>query len=134
MRLREGEDTKTMTKEQLFSWMLSRHEANFVPHDKITDLLKLPIRFVVERVSDPDYDPYAKKCHYQGVEIKPKNDGLDYHILYLTMLSINICSFDGFFQQARSLNLPRCCCCYSPETLFEAWHHGDLPKVIFKTS
>lgn len=129
--LRESEYTKHMPPEELFSWLLSAHENCFSPQTIIADFFSLPIRFVSERVSDVDYNPFADHCRYMGKRIDPKNDGLDFLMLFLTMLSINVCSFDGFFEQARSLNLPKSFCCHTPETLVAAWRDQALTCVKF---
>ncbi len=125
--IRKEADAKT--KEQILSSYLSEIDDSFASLAVSSTLLELPIRFAVERAFDPEYDPCAKKCKYKGTKIKPKNDGLDYQLLYLTMLSVNVCAYDGFFEEARCLGMTGSNCCHSPETLIDEWGKGVLPHV-----
>jgi len=111
-----------ISKDTLLKLILMVHSANFTFEWLDSSILELPFRFLVERVYDKSYcNPCLGRRH--------KNDGLDYLILYLTMASVNVCSTDRFFAQARNLGLPQSFCCHTPKTLLEAWGKGALPRV-----
>ena len=114
------EKLKSIQKKQLCDSMLRDWRQHFSSAD-IVDRLALPFCFAIEHASDLEYDSSAKHCRYRGHRIKPRNDGVDYQILLLTMASINICSFDGFFQRVHDLNLTKSCSCYTPESLCGGW-------------
>ena len=108
-------------KERLLPNILVRHAREFFPGDA-SDMVELPFRFLIDRAYDSSYcNPDLGK--------RTKNDGLDYLILYLTMASVNVCSTDRFFVQARSLGLLQSFCCHTPKTLVEAWEKGALSRV-----
>ena len=118
---------ETIPKEELFEYILAKHNAEFSCNADLRQILALPVRFAIEHASDSQYDPSPCK---KGKDKKNfNNDGLDYLILHLTMASINICSSDHFFRDARKLNLLRVNCCYSSDSLVANWRSGELPKV-----
>ncbi len=114
------EKLKTIQKKQLCDSLLRDWRRHFSSVD-IVDRLALPFCFAIEHASDLDYDSSAKHCRYRGHRIEPRNDGVDYQILLLTMPSINICSYDGFFQRAHDLELKKSCSCYTPDSLCGEW-------------
>lgn len=112
---------KEIRKEQLCKLMLLSYQRDF-PSVDIVNRLTLPYRFAIEHASDLEYDPLTEHCRYRGRRVKPKNDGVDYQILLLTMASINICSNDeSFFHRVRDLNHTKSCCCYTPDCLGGGW-------------
>lgn len=116
---------KGKRKEQLCELMLLSYKRDF-PSVDIVNRLTLPYRFAIEHASDLEYDPLAKHCRYRGHRVEPRNDGVDYQILLLTMASINICSNDeSFFHRVRDLNHTKSCCCHTPDSLCEVWNQDN---------
>lgn len=109
-------------KERLLSNILVRQAREFFFPGGASDIVELPFRFLIDRAYDSSYcNPDLGK--------RTINDGLDHLILYLTMASVNVCSTDRFFAQARNLGLPQSFCCHTPNTLLEAWEKGALLRV-----
>ena len=109
-------------QKQLLSDILARQACEFCFPGNTSEMVELPFRFLIERAYDQSYcNPDLGK--------RTQNDGLDFLMLYLTMVSINVCSTDGFFQKAHNLECAKSCCCHSPDTLFLDWQAGNLPIV-----
>ena len=124
------QEMNSKSKEQICFEYLSEIDKTFFSLALPSSLMELPIRFAVEKAYDPEYDPTLQHCRFNGRRVNPTNDGLDYHLLYLTILPVNICSRDDtFFDLARSLNLERSCCCYNPALLIDAWRNRDLSPI-----
>ncbi len=120
-----------LQKEQLCKMILLFHSHQF----SLSNQLEFMWRVAIEYAADLDYNPFLEHCRFKGHRVEPENDGLDYLILQLTMASINICSCDGFFHNARTLNMPSSRCCLKPETLYDEWRReSGLPLVSFPTA
>lgn len=120
LRIRQA--AHNIPKEQLLSFILATQDRTFSFPGGASEMVGLQFRFLVERAYDLSYcNPDLGK--------RTKNDGLDFLMLYLTMVSINVCSLDRFFHKAHELASAKSCCCHSPNTLFFDWQVDSLPVV-----
>ena len=118
--------------KEMYDGHMSELESTFTSPLEIVSLFELPVRFAAECAHDHRYFPTDDDdCCCQEKNVKPSNDGLDYAILFLTMASINICSFDRLFKRVGGMKgFCRSCCCHKPETIYDKWHEGNLPRVV----
>ena len=118
--------------KEMYDDHMSELKSIFTSPVEILTLFELPVRFAAECAHDSRYLPTDDDdCCHQGGKVKPSNDGLDYAILFLTMASINICSFDRLFKRVGCMKrIHRSCCCHKPGAIYDEWNSGKLPYVV----